>query len=68
MIKMEVIVRVDKQGRRSEGCQGNPWKSGRQDVVCRIIGSGIILEKFAVDLIDRAFAEPEEVAPSLELD
>ncbi|MEM2897591.1 MAG: hypothetical protein QW265_03455 [Candidatus Bathyarchaeia archaeon] len=37
-------------------------------MVCRIIGNKVILEKFSIESIHRAFAELEEIAPSLELD
>ena len=41
---------------------------GEAEVVCRAVGNKIILEKFSIESIERAFAELEEVAPSLELD
>jgi len=37
-------------------------------MVCRVAGNKIILEKFSSDSIHKAFAELEDVAPSLELD
>jgi len=37
-------------------------------MVCRVFGNKVILEKFSIDSIQKAFAELEEIAPSLELD
>jgi hypothetical protein len=36
--------------------------------VRRVVGNKIILEKFSVEAVHKAFAELEEIAPSLELD
>ena len=67
---MEGIVKVDKQGRiilpkdvrRAVGIEEG------MEMVCRVVGSRIILEKFSMENIRKAFAELEEIAPSLELD
>jgi len=67
---MEAIVRVDKQGRivlpkdvrRALGIEEEA------EMVCRIVGNRVILERFSVEAVERAFAELEEVAPSLESD
>ena len=67
---MEGIVKVDKQGRiilpkdvrRAVGIEEG------MKMVCRVVGSRIILEKFSMENIRKAFAELEEIAPSLELD
>ena len=67
---MEAIVRVDKQGRivlpkdvrRALGIEGEA------EIVCRIVGNRVILERFSVEAVSKAFAELEEIAPSLEFD
>jgi AbrB family looped-hinge helix DNA binding protein len=67
---MEAIVRVDKQGRivlpkdvrRALGIEGEA------EMVCRIVGNRVILERFSVEAVSKAFAELEEIAPSLEFD
>jgi len=67
---VEGIVKVDKQGRiilpkdvrRAVGIEEG------MKMVCRVVGSRIILEKFSMENIRKAFAELEEIAPSLELD
>jgi len=67
---VEGIVKVDKQGRiilpkdvrRAVGIEEG------MEMVCRVVGSRIILEKFSMENIRKAFAELEEIAPSLELD
>lgn len=69
-IRMEAIVRVDKQGRivlpkdvrRALGIEGEA------EMVCRIVGNRVILERFSVEAVSKAFAELEEIAPSLEFD
>jgi AbrB family looped-hinge helix DNA binding protein len=70
VVNVERIVKVDKQGRmilpkdirRSLGIEGET------EMVCRVVGNKIILEKFSVEAVHKAFAELEEIAPSLELD
>ena len=70
MIIMESILKIDNQGRtvlpkeirQALGIDGNT------EIVCRVIGNRIILEKFSLDSIHKAFAELEELAPSLDLD
>ena len=42
--------------------------NGDTEIVCRVVGNKVILEKFSTDSIRKAFAELEETAPSLELD
>jgi len=37
-------------------------------MVCRVVGNRILLERFSIDSIRKAFAELEEIVPSLELD
>jgi len=41
---------------------------GEAEVVCRAVRNKVILEKFSVESIERAFAELEKAASSLELD
>jgi len=41
---------------------------GEAEMVCRVVGNRIMLEKFSIDSIRKAFAELEEIAPGLELD
>jgi AbrB family looped-hinge helix DNA binding protein len=70
VLNVEVIVKVDKQGRiilpkdvrRAIGVEGG------MEMVCRVVGDRIILEKFSVEDVHKAFSELEEIAPSLELD
>jgi len=71
MVKIvESILKVDDQGRmvlpkevrRALGIDGGT------ELVCRVIGSRIVLEKFSLDSIHKAFGELEELAPSLDLD
>lgn len=70
MINVEMIIKIDKQGRMilpknvrvALGIQGDV------EMVCRIVGSKVILERFSIDSAQKAFAELEEIAPSLELD
>jgi len=67
---VELTLRIDKQGRtvlpkeirQALGINGNT------EMVCRVVGNKIILEKFSPHSIHKAFAELEEIAPSLELD
>ena len=67
---MESILKIDNQGRtvlpkeirQALGIDGNT------EIVCRVIGNRIILEKFSLDSIHKAFAELEELTPSLDLD
>jgi AbrB family looped-hinge helix DNA binding protein len=70
VLNVEVIVKVDKQGRiilpkdvrRAIGVEGG------MEMVCRVVGDRIILRKFSVEDVHKAFSELEEIAPSLELD
>lgn len=65
-----LILKVDKQGRtvlpkevrQALGIKGN------SNLVCRVIGGRIILEKFSPDRVHEAFTRLEEIAPSLDLD
>jgi AbrB family looped-hinge helix DNA binding protein len=67
---MELTLKIDSQGRtvlpkeirQALGIHGNT------EMVCRVVGNKIILEKFSLDSIYRAFAELEETAPSLDID
>jgi len=67
---MEATIKVDRQGRmvlprdvrRALGIDGDT------EIVCRVVGNKVILERFSIDSIHKAFAELEEMAPSLELD
>ncbi|MEM2954094.1 MAG: hypothetical protein QXU21_07490 [Candidatus Bathyarchaeia archaeon] len=67
---MELTVKVDRQGRtvlpkevrQAIGINGNA------EMVCRVVGNKIVLERFSIDSIRKAFEELEEIAPSLELD
>ncbi len=67
---MEVIVRVDKQGRivLPKDVRRVLGIEGEAEVVCRVVGNRVVLERFSTEAIGRAFAELEEIAPSLELD
>lgn len=67
---MPLTLKVDKQGRtvlpkevrQALGIKGN------SNMVCRVIGSRIILERFSLDRAHEAFTRLEETAPSLDLD
>ena len=67
---MEAIIKVDKQGRMvlPKDVREALGIRGEAEVVCRAVGNRVILEKFSIESIEKAFAELEEVAPSLELD
>ncbi|MEM2123329.1 MAG: hypothetical protein QXE79_06805 [Candidatus Bathyarchaeia archaeon] len=67
---MEAPVGVDKQGRMvlPKDVREALKIDGDAEIICRIVGNRIVLEKFSVDSIRGAFAELEEIAPSLELD
>jgi len=70
VIIMESILRIDSQGRtvlpkeirQALGIDENT------EMVCRMVGNKIILEKFSLNSIHKAFAELEETVPSLDLD
>ena len=67
---LDFVLRVDGQGRiilpsRVRRALGI---SGGVELVCRVVGDRIILEKFSRDSIRRAFVELEELAPSLDAD
>ena len=64
------IIKVDRQGRtvlpkeirQALGINENT------KIICRVIGSRIILERFSLESISKAFIELEEAAPSLDID
>jgi len=67
---LDFVLRVDGQGRiilpsRVRRALGI---SGGVELVCRVVGDRIILEKFSRDSIRRAFVELEKLAPSLDAD
>jgi len=70
VVKFVELIKVDSQGRivlpkevrQALGINGN------MELVCRVVGSKIVLERFSVDVIHRAFEELKEIAPSLDLD
>jgi hypothetical protein len=41
---------------------------GEMEMVCRVVGVRLYLEKLSMEDIHKVFSELEEVAPSLELD
>jgi len=69
-LNMEVTVKVDKQGRTvlPKDVRKALGIDGEAEMVCRVVGGKVILEKFSVDSIHKAFADLEEIAPSLEFD
>jgi AbrB family looped-hinge helix DNA binding protein len=69
-VNMEAIIKVDKQGRTvlPKDVRKALGIEGETEIVCRVVGNRIILEKFSMEAIHKAFAELEEMAPSLELD
>jgi len=71
MVKnMEATIKIDKQGRTvlPKDVRKALGIDGEAEMVCRVFGNKVILEKFSIDSIQKAFAELEEIAPSLELD
>ena len=67
---LDFVLRVDGQGRivlpsRVRKALGI---DGGAELVCRVVGDRIVLEKFSRDSIRRAFVELEELAPSLDAD
>ena len=67
---LDFVLRVDGQGRivlpsRVRQALGI---DGGAELVCRVVGNRIVLEKFSRDSIRRAFVELEELAPNLDLD
>jgi|YelNatPaOPRAMG01_1025707.scaffolds.fasta_scaffold171929_1 AbrB family looped-hinge helix DNA binding protein len=69
-LNMEATIKVDKQGRTvlPKDVRKALGIDGEAEMVCRVVGDKVILEKFSVEAIHKAFAELEEIAPSLELD
>jgi len=67
---VEAIVKIDKQGRivLPKDIRKALGIEGEAEMVCRVVGNKVILERFSIESIQRAFAELDEVAPSLELD
>jgi len=70
VVDVEAIIKIDKQGRMvlPKDVREALGIRGEAEVVCRAVGNRVILEKFSIESIEKAFAELEEVAPSLELD
>jgi len=70
VIYVEAIVKVDKQGRMvlPRDVRIALGIEGGAEMVCRVVGNKVILERFSIESIQRAFADLEEVAPSLEVD
>ena len=70
VIYVEAIVKVDKQGRMvlPKDVRKALGIEDEAEVVCRVIGNKVILERFSIESIRRAFAELEEIIPSLEVD
>jgi len=67
---MEATIKVDKQGRTvlPKDVRKALGIDDETEMVCRVVGNRIILEKFSMEAIYKAFAELEEIAPSLEFD
>jgi len=70
VIYVEAFVKVDKQGRMvlPKDVRKALGIEDEAEVVCRVIGNKVILERFSIESIRRAFAELEEIIPSLEVD
>lgn len=66
---MEATIKVDKQGRTvlPKDVRKALGIDDETEMVCRVVGNRIIL-KFSMEAIYKAFAELEEIAPSLEFD
>ncbi|MBC7113626.1 MAG: AbrB/MazE/SpoVT family DNA-binding domain-containing protein [Candidatus Methanomethyliales bacterium] len=67
---MEETIKIDRQGRTvlPKDVRIALGIEGEAEMVCRVVGNRVILEKFSMDSIHKAFTELEEIAPSLELD
>ncbi|MEM3786895.1 MAG: AbrB/MazE/SpoVT family DNA-binding domain-containing protein, partial [Nitrososphaeria archaeon] len=67
---MELTIKVDRQGRTvlPREVRIALGIDGETEMVCRVVGSRLVLEKFDVDSVRKAFSELEEIVPSLELD
>jgi len=70
VVNMEATIKVDKQGRTvlPKDVRKALGIDDETEMVCRVVGNRIILEKFSMEAIYKAFAELEEIAPSLEFD
>jgi len=70
VVYVEAIVKVDKQGRMvlPKDVRKALGIEDEAEVVCRVIGNKVILERFSIESIQKAFADLEEIAPSLEVD
>jgi AbrB family looped-hinge helix DNA binding protein len=68
MVNVGIVVKVDRQGRvvLPEDVRKTLGIEGETEMVCRVVGNRIILEKFSIEAISKAFAELEEIAPSLD--
>jgi AbrB family looped-hinge helix DNA binding protein len=67
---MESILRIDSQGRivlPKEVRQALKIGSNEK-IICRVVGNRVILEKFSIDSIHKAFMELAEKAPDIDLD
>jgi AbrB family looped-hinge helix DNA binding protein len=69
-VNMKATIKVDKQGRMvlPKNVRKALRIDGETEMVCRVVGNRIILEKFSMEAIHKSFAELEEIAPSLEFD
>lgn len=70
VISVEAFIKIDKQGRvvLPKDIRRAIGIDGEAEMVCRVVGNKVILERFSMESIQRAFADLEEIAPSLELD
>ena len=70
VVYVEAVVKVDKQGRMvlPKDVRKALGIEDEAEVVCRVIGNKVILERFSIESIQKAFADLEEIAPSLEVD
>jgi len=67
VVNVEATIKVDKQGRTvlPKDVRKALGIDDETEMVCRVVGNRIILEKFSMEAIYKAFAELEEIAPSL---
>jgi len=70
MVKNVELVKVDRQGRivLPKEVRQALGISENTEMVCRVVGNKIVLERFSPTVIREAFEELEEIAPSIELD
>lgn len=67
---MVMIIKIDKQGRLvlPKEVRAALGVRGEAKLVCKVVGSKVVLESFSLDEIERAFRRLSELVPSLDAD